>query len=63
MGVLKRIEPPHIEIRSDVIRITEGTEISTVVVWKKVEIAGPIPVIYIWWAHTMNARKPRTMTA
>ena len=27
MGVLKRIEPPHIEIRSDVIRITEGTEI------------------------------------
>jgi hypothetical protein len=43
-------------------RITEGTEIKTVVVWKKVEITGPIPVRYIWWAQTMKERKPRTIT-
>jgi hypothetical protein len=27
---------------------TEGTEIKTVVVWKNVETAAPIPVIYMW---------------
>ena len=46
----------------DVMMTTEGTEISTVVVWKKVETAAPMPVIYIWWAQTMTERKPSTST-
>jgi hypothetical protein len=47
IGTVNRIDPPHIEMRSEVIKITEGIEIRTVVVWKKVETAGPIPVIYM----------------
>ena len=62
IGGVKRIEPPHIEMSMDVMMTTDGTEISTVVVWKKVETAVPIPVIYMWWAHTMKQRKPRTST-
>jgi hypothetical protein len=32
--VLKRMEPPQREIIRQVRRITEGTEINTVVIWK-----------------------------
>jgi hypothetical protein len=44
---VNRIEPPHSEISRQVNRITEGIEISVVVVWKNAETAGPIPVIYM----------------
>jgi hypothetical protein len=40
IGGVKRIEPPHSEMSIEVMMITEGMEISTVVVWKKVETAG-----------------------
>ena len=48
MGGVKRMEPPHREISIAVMIITEGIEISTVVVWKNVDTAEPIPVIYMW---------------
>ena len=63
IGIVKRIEPPQSEMISEVIKTTEGTEIKTVVVWKKVETELPIPVRYMWCAHTMNERKSRTITA
>ena len=62
MGGVKRIEPPQREMSSAVMMMTDGMEISTVVVWKKVETAEPIPVIYMWWAQTMKERKPRMRT-
>ena len=43
--------------------MTEGIDIITVVAWKKVDTTLPIPVKYMWWAHTINARKPRTIAA
>ena len=63
IGIVKRIDPPHSEINIEVSRITEGTEIRTVVVWKKVETTGPMPVRYMWCAHTMKLRNPSTTTA
>lgn len=63
MGTVKRMDPPQSEIRSAVTRTTEGIEIRTVVVWKKVLTAVPIPVRYIWCAQTMKLRNPRTITA
>ena len=42
--------------------ITEGIEMIMVVVWKKVEILVPMPVKYMWCAHTMKLRKPKTST-
>ena len=62
MGILNLIEPPQSETISEVSRITDGTEIRTVVVWNQVEITGPIPVRYMWCAQTMKLRKPKTMT-
>ena len=62
MGGVKRMEPPQREISIAVIIMTDGIEIITVVVWKKVETAEPIPVIYMWCAHTMKDRKPRIRT-
>ena len=62
IGGVKRIEPPQSEMSIAVMITTEGTEISTVVVWKKVETAGPMPVMYMWCAHTMKERKPSTRT-
>ena len=59
IGTLNRIEPPQRDTIMDVSRMTEGTEINTVVVWNHVETTGPIPVRYMWWAHTMKLRKPR----
>ena len=47
MGTLNRIEPPHKETIMEVRRMTEGTEINTVVVWNQVEITGPMPVRYM----------------
>ena len=58
IGVLMRIEPPHSDRNKQVKIITDGTEIIIVVAWKKVAIFWPMPVIYMWCAHTMNDRKP-----
>ena len=62
IGGVNLIEPPHRDINRQVNKITEGIEINVVVVWKKVEIAGPIPVMYMWCAQTMKERNPRTST-
>ena len=56
--VLKRIDPPHNEMKKQVRMITDGIEIIIVVVWKNVLIFVPMPVKYIWCAQTMNDRKP-----
>ena len=62
IGTVKRIEPPHSEMNKAVSRITEGMEINTVVVWKNVETDEPMPVKYMWCAHTMKLRNPSTST-
>ena len=59
IGVLKRIDPPHSEMISAVRITTDGIEMIIVVVWKKAEITGPMPVMNMWWAHTMKDMKPR----
>jgi hypothetical protein len=62
IGGVNLIDPPHREINRHVNKITDGIEIRVVVVWKNVEIAGPMPVIYMWCAQTIKERKPRTST-
>jgi len=57
------MEPPQSEINSAVIRITDGTEIMIVVVWKKAATFAPMPVMYMWCAQTMKERKARTKSA
>ena len=47
IGVLKRIAPPHSEMKKHVRMITDGIEMIIVVVWKKDEITVPIPVRYM----------------
>ena len=42
--------------------MTEGMEIIIVVVWKKLLIVVPMPVMNMWWAHTMKDMKPRKMS-
>ena len=63
MGTVNLMDPPHKEINKQLRSMTEGIDIITVVAWKKVDTTLPMPVKYIWWAHTMNARKPRTIAA
>ena len=63
VGTGKRMEPPHNEIIKQVSKMTDGTEIITVVNWKKVATTVPIPVRYMWWAHTIKLRKASTRTA
>ena len=63
IGTVNLMEPPQSEMKRQVRRITDGIEIITVVAWKNVETTFPIPVRYMWCAHTMKARKPRTITA
>jgi hypothetical protein len=62
MGVLKRMDPPQSESMKQDNIITDGTDIIMVVVWKKILIPCPIPVINIWCAHTRNDIKPRKTT-
>ena len=40
----------------------EGTEMIIVVVWKKVLMAVPMPVMNMWCAQTTKDMKPRKMT-
>jgi len=44
MGVVKRIDAPHSEMKNAVKITTDGIEIIMVVVWKKALMACPIPV-------------------
>ena len=60
IGVVKRIDPPHSDISSDVRMMTDGIEMIIVVVWKNALIVVPMPVRNMWCAHTsidMNPRK------
>ena len=59
IGVMKRIDPPHSEMTSAVRITTDGIEMIIVVVWKNDAIVVPMPVMNMWWAHTMYDRKPR----
>ena len=45
MGVVKRMEAPHKAKRNVVKTITDGIEMIIVVVWKKLLIVTPIPVM------------------
>ena len=62
IGVLKRIEPPHSEMISDVKIATDGIEMIIVVVWKNAAIVVPMPVMNMWCAHTMNDMNPRKIS-
>ena len=62
IGVLNRIDPPHNEMNRHVKMMIDGIEMISVVVWKKALITVPMPVMYMWCAQTMNARKPSTTT-
>src|SRR4030095_12949142 len=62
MGVLKRIDAPQSEMISAVRITTDGIEMIIVVVWKNAAIAVPMPVMNMWWAHTMKDMKPRKMS-
>ena len=62
MGVLKRMEPPQSESMKQDNIITDGTEIIMVVVWKKIDIPCPMPVINIWCAQTIKDMKPKNTT-
>ena len=60
IGDVKRIEPPHSEMMSELrIRIV-GTEMMIVVSWKNELTAVPMPVRYMWCAQTIIERKPST---
>jgi hypothetical protein len=48
IGGVNLIDPPHNEMSKHVSRMTDGTEMRTVVVWKKALTQAPIPVIYMW---------------
>ncbi len=63
IGVLKRIEPPHSEMKSALRMITEGMEMIIVVVWKKALMTVPMPVRNMWCAHTTKDMNPRKTTA
>ena len=47
IGTVKRIDPPHSDMKKQVRMMTEGIEMIMVVVWKKVAILVPIPVRYM----------------
>ena len=60
IGVMNRIDPPHSEMNKHVKMMIDGIEIKSVVVWKKALITVPMPVMYMWCAQTIKARKPST---
>ena len=47
MGTLKRMEPPQSEMKKALRIMTEGMEMSTVVVWKKALTVEPMPVSHM----------------
>ena len=47
IGTLNRIEPPQREIKNALKMMTEGMEISSVVVWKNALTAVPMPVSHM----------------
>src|SRR5881392_1795669 len=62
IGTVNRIEPPQSEIKNALKMITDGIEISNVVVWKNALTAEPMPVSHMWCAQTMNDKNPITKT-
>ena len=47
MGTVKRIEPPQSEMKNALKMITDGMEISSVVVWKNALTVEPMPVSHM----------------
>ena len=62
IGVVKRIEPPQSEMKSELRITTDGIEMIMVVVWKNAAIVVPMPVMNMWCAHTMKDMKPRKIS-
>src|SRR5262245_13051454 len=62
IGTLNRMEPPQSEIKNALKMITDGMEISNVVVWKNALTAVPIPVSHIGSTQTINDKNPITNT-
>src|ERR1700730_9265930 len=62
IGTLKRIEQPQSKMKNALKMMTDGIEISSVVVWKNALTVEPIPVSHMWCAQTMNERNPITTT-
>src|SRR5437899_326011 len=59
IGVVKRIAPPYSDMMKQVRITTEGMEMIMVVVWKKVLIVVPMPVMNMWWAHTTKGSRQK----
>ena len=62
IGTVKRIDPPQSEMKNALRMITDGIEMSSVVVWKNALTVEPIPVSHMWCAQTMNDKNPITST-
>src|SRR6476661_3629066 len=54
IGVVNRIDAPQSDSKSAVKITTDGIEMIIVVTWKNELIVVPMPVMNMWWAHTMN---------
>src|SRR5207247_10012146 len=58
IGVFRRIFPPHI-VASQLNTFTpDGTAIVTVAIMKGMRTVMSIPVVNMWWTHTVNPRSP-----
>src|SRR5579884_3671797 len=58
IGTVNRIEPRQSEMIRAVAIITEGMEITMVVVWKNAVATVAMPVSHMWCAHTRNDKNP-----
>lgn len=58
IGVLRTITPPNIVAIQLKIFIPVGTAMIIVAAVKYARVSTSKPTVYIWWAQTMNPRKP-----
>src|SRR5207237_10073956 len=57
IGTLKRMEPPQSEMKNALKMITDGIEISNVVVWKNALTAEPMPMSHMRCGQTTSDKK------
>ena len=63
IAVVKRMAPPHSVMTRQVSTITDGTDTTIVVIWKKLLSVVPMPVRNMWCAHTTSDQPPSAATA
>src|SRR6202048_5574337 len=62
IGTVNRMEPPQSEMKNALRMMTDGMEMSSVVVWKNALTVVPMPVSHMWCAQTMKDKNPITST-